>query len=297
MLLTAPSSRLFLGHSSYSWWNENESQIFFDFFTKTPDLLITYVYFDDILMTYARFDDVYLFWWRTPILMTYTCFDDVRLTLQAIGYSCIPTSRNEDGLVTITFKKTAKEVSASQQQVVDNLHKILGSKPNLSVCVESLKPAPDDKWGESTVVKDRYNESLGTEFFFVRFALQSNLYVTNINITYPLHSESGSRFAASFDYPPLAIIHHLQLSANCLSATLNHPPPSIILHPRLSTTFNYLPPLIIRHPRLSATLSYSPFRSSATLDYPSTFSLALMVTDNGVDCISIIWAGQFVTEI
>lgn len=64
---------------------------------------------------------------------------------KAIGYSCLPKSRNEDGLVAITIKKKETEVSAGQQLIVDSLFKMLGSKPQFSVCVEGIRPLPDDK--------------------------------------------------------------------------------------------------------------------------------------------------------
>ncbi|XP_060083541.1 nuclear pore complex protein Nup54-like [Ylistrum balloti] len=64
---------------------------------------------------------------------------------KAIGYSCLPKSRNEDGLVAITIKKKESEVSAGQQLIVDSLFKMLGSKPQYSVCVEGIRPLPDDK--------------------------------------------------------------------------------------------------------------------------------------------------------
>ena len=66
--------------------------------------------------------------------------------LQAIGYSAIPTGRNEEGLVALVLKKKQEEVMAAQQQVVDTITtKILG-KPNLSVCVEGVRPVPEDRW-------------------------------------------------------------------------------------------------------------------------------------------------------
>lgn len=65
--------------------------------------------------------------------------------LQAIGYSAIPSGRNEEGLVALVLKKKQEEVMAAQQQVVDTITtKILG-KPNLSVCVEGVRPVPEDR--------------------------------------------------------------------------------------------------------------------------------------------------------
>ena len=57
----------------------------------------------------------------------------------------IPTGKNEDGLVALMLKKKQAEVSGVQQQIVDTIHKILGSKPTLSVCVEGVRPIPEDR--------------------------------------------------------------------------------------------------------------------------------------------------------
>lgn len=70
----------------------------------------------------------------------------MHLLLQAVGYNRLPRSRNEDGLVSIVIKKKESDVTAQQQQVVDQLFKILGNKPHLSVCVEGIKTLPDDKY-------------------------------------------------------------------------------------------------------------------------------------------------------
>ena len=43
------------------------------------------------------------------------------------------------------LKKKQAEVSGVQQQIVDTIHKILGSKPTLSVCVEGVRPIPEDR--------------------------------------------------------------------------------------------------------------------------------------------------------
>lgn len=71
--------------------------------------------------------------------------DNPYCRFKAVGYNRLPRSRNEDGLVSIVIKKKESEVTAQQQQVVDQLFKILGSKPHLSVCVEGIKTLPDDK--------------------------------------------------------------------------------------------------------------------------------------------------------
>ncbi len=56
----------------------------------------------------------------------------------------MPTTKNKNGLVALVFKKKIAEVRTNQTQIVDNLHKIMGSKPTLAVCVEGVKSLPDD---------------------------------------------------------------------------------------------------------------------------------------------------------
>ncbi|XP_071500029.1 nucleoporin p54-like [Diadema antillarum] len=64
---------------------------------------------------------------------------------KTVGYSVKPTAKSEDGLVVLHFNKKHTEIRASQQQMVDSLYRILGSKPTLSVCVEDVRPLPNDK--------------------------------------------------------------------------------------------------------------------------------------------------------
>ncbi|KAI8510638.1 Nuclear pore complex protein Nup54, partial [Branchiostoma belcheri] len=64
---------------------------------------------------------------------------------KAVGYSCIPSARDEDGLVALDFNKKDQDVRNAQQQLVESLHKILGSKPTHSVNVETVRPLPGDK--------------------------------------------------------------------------------------------------------------------------------------------------------
>ncbi|KAM3849609.1 nuclear pore complex protein Nup54-like isoform 2-T2 [Diretmus argenteus] len=64
---------------------------------------------------------------------------------KAVGYSCVPGSKDEDGLVVLALNKKEADVRAQQQQVVESLHKILGSNQMLSVNVEGVKALPDDQ--------------------------------------------------------------------------------------------------------------------------------------------------------
>lgn len=64
---------------------------------------------------------------------------------KVIGYSRLPTASNEDGHLSIEIKKKESEVRALQQGLVDALHKCLGSKTTLMVCIEGIKPLPEDR--------------------------------------------------------------------------------------------------------------------------------------------------------
>lgn len=64
---------------------------------------------------------------------------------QAVGYSCVPVSKDEDGLVVLVLNKKEADVRAQQQQLVESLHKVLGSNQTLSVNVEGVKALPNDQ--------------------------------------------------------------------------------------------------------------------------------------------------------
>lgn len=68
------------------------------------------------------------------------------LLLKVVGYSRLPVASNEDGHLSLEIKKKESEVRAVQQGLVDALHKCLGSKPTLMVCIEGMKPLPDDRY-------------------------------------------------------------------------------------------------------------------------------------------------------
>ncbi|KAF6733307.1 Nuclear pore complex protein Nup54 [Oryzias melastigma] len=64
---------------------------------------------------------------------------------KAVGYSCIPVTKDEDGLVVLILNKKEADVRAQQQQLVESLHKILGSSQTLAVNVEGVKSLPNDQ--------------------------------------------------------------------------------------------------------------------------------------------------------
>ncbi|KAI5936691.1 Nucleoporin p54 [Manis javanica] len=64
---------------------------------------------------------------------------------KAVGYSCMPNNKEEDGLVVLVFNKKETDIRSKQQQLVESLHKILGGNQTLTVNVEGIKTLPDDQ--------------------------------------------------------------------------------------------------------------------------------------------------------
>uniref|UniRef100_A0A9J7XY44 54 kDa nucleoporin n=1 Tax=Cyprinus carpio carpio TaxID=630221 RepID=A0A9J7XY44_CYPCA len=64
---------------------------------------------------------------------------------KAVGYSCVPDVKDEDGLVALALNKKEADVRSQQQQLVETMHKVLGGNPTLSVNVEGVRALPDDQ--------------------------------------------------------------------------------------------------------------------------------------------------------
>ncbi|XP_054468452.1 nucleoporin p54 isoform X1 [Anoplopoma fimbria] len=64
---------------------------------------------------------------------------------KAVGYSCVPVSKDEDGLVALLFNRKEADVRALQQQLVESLHKVLGSNQTLTVNVDGVKALSNDQ--------------------------------------------------------------------------------------------------------------------------------------------------------
>ncbi|MXQ83629.1 hypothetical protein E5288_WYG014733 [Bos mutus] len=64
---------------------------------------------------------------------------------KAVGYSCMPNNKDEDGLVVLVFNKKETDIRSQQQQLVESLHKVLGGNQTLTVNVEGIKTLPDDQ--------------------------------------------------------------------------------------------------------------------------------------------------------
>ncbi|XP_068609474.1 nucleoporin p54 [Brachionichthys hirsutus] len=64
---------------------------------------------------------------------------------KAVGYSCVPVSKDEDGFVVLILNKREADVRVQQQHLVESLHKILGGHQTLAVNVDGVKALPNDQ--------------------------------------------------------------------------------------------------------------------------------------------------------
>ncbi|KAH8299916.1 hypothetical protein KR044_007383 [Drosophila immigrans] len=58
---------------------------------------------------------------------------------KAIGYSRMPGKDNKLGLVALNFDREFATIKTQQQQIIQTLHSLMGSKPNILVHVDTLK--------------------------------------------------------------------------------------------------------------------------------------------------------------
>ncbi len=71
------------------------------------------------------------------------CCHVTSCTSQTICYNRLPTLKNEDGLVSLQFKKKDSQLLAEQSTICAHLQAIV-SNPSIQVMVESIRPLPDD---------------------------------------------------------------------------------------------------------------------------------------------------------
>ncbi|XP_069702368.1 nucleoporin p54 [Periplaneta americana] len=119
------------------------------------------VYGDERDSTLARWNLLQALWGIGKAYYSQTA-PPVELTQQnplcrfkAIGYSCMPSSDNAQGLVTITFNKKEEEVRSQQAQLVTSMNIVLGSKPNLTLTIEGIKPISETKTQVAIYVEEK----------------------------------------------------------------------------------------------------------------------------------------------
>ena len=63
---------------------------------------------------------------------------------KTIGYSALPSSRNEDGILSAVVKKKAADLTPQTAQIGTTLHGILGNKPTMKVVVDGVRSLTQD---------------------------------------------------------------------------------------------------------------------------------------------------------
>ncbi|GFG29847.1 hypothetical protein Cfor_00778 [Coptotermes formosanus] len=108
---------------------------------------------------------------------------------KAIGYSCMPSSDNAEGLVALTFNKKEEEIRNQQAQLISSLNMVLGNKPNLTLTIEGIKPVSELKTQvviyvqEKSVTGRSMRRIPGTElsaYFLMQKQQLSNLGADNV---------------------------------------------------------------------------------------------------------------------
>ena len=65
---------------------------------------------------------------------------------QAVGYSCLPNAKDEEGFVSLVINKTEEEMrQVGKKKIEEAIHKIMGSAQALSVKVDEMRYVPDNK--------------------------------------------------------------------------------------------------------------------------------------------------------
>ncbi|XP_041052309.1 nucleoporin p54 isoform X2 [Carcharodon carcharias] len=75
---------------------------------------------------------------------------------KTVGFSCIPSNKDEDGLVALAFNKKEADIRNQQQLIVESLHKILGGLQQIMVNVEGIRALPDDQTEMVIYVVERF---------------------------------------------------------------------------------------------------------------------------------------------
>ncbi|XP_003378706.1 conserved hypothetical protein [Trichinella spiralis] len=111
-----------------------------------------------------------------------------------VGYNRKLLFKDEDGFIGLLINKPEEDVKNNRQLLCDCLFQIMGSKPTISVQIESIKPAPGNKCytviyvvesNPSTGVKRRISASETFAFFNqnnIKVQLQTQALVENIEI-------------------------------------------------------------------------------------------------------------------
>ncbi|XP_038054996.1 nuclear pore complex protein Nup54-like [Patiria miniata] len=178
-------------------------------------LLMPTIYGDERDAIIAKWNQLQAFWGTGKGYVNQTATvpftpENPFCRFKTVGYSVKPSSKDEDGLVILHFKKKEEEIRSLQQQLVDALFKILGSKPTLSVCVEDVKQLPDDKTEVIIYIQERSPTGLSrripasTAFsFFSQSNIKAQLGSLGVVDMVPKLALSEAQIDAYLSTPPL----------------------------------------------------------------------------------------------
>lgn len=131
---------------------------------------------------------------------------------KSIGYSCLPSSKDSEGFVSLDFKHKESYVKENQTQLVEELHKVLGSKPTHSVCVDGVRNLPGDKSEVIIYVVERQANGasrriLATELyaFLNQEANKTKLKALGVENMIAKTALTESQLSQFLDSPPLGI--------------------------------------------------------------------------------------------
>ena len=74
---------------------------------------------------------------------------------KAIGYSRMPETDNNDGLVALCFMKKEQELKDLKPQLIASIGQILGNKPNLAVTIDSIKSLGESRSQATIFVSEK----------------------------------------------------------------------------------------------------------------------------------------------
>lgn len=131
---------------------------------------------------------------------------------KAIGYCALPVSKPEDGLVSLAFGKKLEEVQPMQLQIVEGLHRVLGSKQTLSVCVDGFKGLATDKCELVIYLVERSPTGAARRIpsndlaqFLNQLSIRPQLTQMGIQAVFPRASLSKEWIKQYLDNPPCGI--------------------------------------------------------------------------------------------
>lgn len=131
---------------------------------------------------------------------------------KAVGFSCIPNNKDEDGLVELVFNKKEADIRAQQQQLVESLHKVLGGNQTLTVNVEGVKTITDDQTEVIIYVVERSPNGTSRRVpatvlnsYFEQANIKSNLQHLGVILTIARTELSPAQIKQLLQNPPAGV--------------------------------------------------------------------------------------------